>query len=402
MADALPFCMSQVLDLVNAEYQSRGNQVWVDVKCPVNKKQNIRVNLENGTWSCFHECANCPHHPEKGSAGMLDVYCLFRGVSTRSEANKEIREALYGTGNSMSPARAIMPAIKFHSDDVPLASIEVRDRVYRALLSKLPLTATHCNDLVKRGLNKKDIARGMFRSVPQSGLLQVAKSVKDIGYDPKGVPGFYVDKNGEYRLASRKTGYYIPYFDIEGRIEGLQIRYDITITPDMDAETKKALKARRYRWLSSTRNYKGTGAENFPYFGNHPNLESFCKDGKLVVYTTEGGLKAFVAESLCESVYGSKRVFAAIPGVTTYDTWRKLIATLKAYALAHNVTLILVDAFDSDRYENPSVERSIGRLKDICENEFGVEFAAWNWGRKYKGCDDYLLARSKYIAGIIA
>lgn len=96
---------------------------------------------------------------------------------------------------------------------------------------------------------------------------------------------------------------------------------------------------------------------------------------------TEGGLKAAAAQSL------SNGWFTAIPGVSTYEAWRKLLEYFKE----QNVETI-VDAFDSDRATNSSVANAIKKLHEIAK-EYGYEMKTWNWGTEQKGVDDYLLAQ---------
>lgn len=402
MADVMPFTMPQVLDLVNAKYKGKGK--WVDVDCPYAKGQKIRVNLSDGRWNCFHECSSCPRHPRPGSSGILDLYCFFSGVDSRKEAYMKLMDEFNLSGSVprtqykppvndiIVPSTPVDP-----SNDESLAPIDVRDDTYRKFLSLCTLSKRHRQDLMKRGLKEKDIQEIGYRSVPQAGLNQIAKALVGSGAVLDRVPGFYFDKkSGSYKICPHKSGVFIPYFDIKGRIQGLQIRYDVKITPDMDKKTVKSLKQKRYRWFSSAwlasdsskdgTNDTGTQSKNYAYFGT---ISSVPEDEELTaVYVTEGALKAQTAQSLCKTVYGKSRIFVAVPGVSCYSTFEALCEQLKRRGVS-----IIVDAFDSDRNTNESVCNAIRRMHTIAVEQ-GLQFKTWNFGDSEKGVDDFLLAKA--------
>lgn len=398
----MPYSMDQVLDLVGAERKGRGNGVWIDVVCPINRKHEIRVNREAGSCSCFHECSNCPHRPEPGHGGITDLYCLFSGIDSRSEAHKQIMTSLFGS-NYVQPRivkndtpRTTISLDADPSDDESLAPIEVRDKAYRKLLSLCGLTKTHRKDLHDRGFTDDDIKRIGYCSIPQSGLDQITRNIARAGIPLANVPGFIETPTG-FKMQPNKSGIFIPYFDALGRIQGLQIRYDIKITSDMSKEEVKQAKQKRYRWFTSgyAKNGKGTNSKNYAYFGD---FHEFAKPetGKFAVYVTEGGLKAQTASVLCERVYHKKRPFVAIPGVSCYQTFRALCKKLRESGVT-----TLVDTFDSDRATNESVMGAITKLKGIAKS-YGLEFIHWDFGCKYKGIDDFLLAKEKASKGIVA
>lgn len=396
MASDMPFSMNQVLGLVNAEAKGKGR--WRDVNCPYAKGKEIRVNIEDGTWNCFHECSTCPRHPRPGSSGILDLYCFFANVESRTTAYKQLLNTFYGdsyTPPKYTPQKEKAPVEQMDedpSDDKSLAPIDVRDKAYRRFLSLCVLTKYHRRELRNRGLSDKDIDRIGYRSVPQAGLRQIADALTGAGVNLDKVPGFYFDKKaGTYNIFPHKSGIFIPYFNVDGKIQGLQIRYDAKITDDMPAETVKELKKKRYRWFSSAyAEYKfgsGTASKNYAYFGS---LNLYKDDNPdRVVYVTEGALKAQVAEVLCKKVYGKQRIFVAVPGVSCYTTFRALCRKLK-----ENGIVRMVDVFDSDRFKNDSVMNAVRTMKEIAKS-YGIEFVSWNFGTTQKGIDDFLLAKAQ-------
>lgn len=339
------------------------------VLCPVTGKP-FEINMAGGFWKCFRDCSDCP---AGGKGGVLDFYMLYFPCGDRKDAAHQLQDMVKGGERrtfEQRRATALKP-VKL----VTMAPIEVRDATYRAFLNKLPLSSAHKADLLKRGLSEEDIERMMFRSIPQSGLSALAENLQEEGYTLKGVPGFYCTPEGQVTIVSHGSGYFIPYFDGEGRIAVLQIRYDVEVSTAMSVEEIEEAKKRRYRFFSSSGKEGGTAAANVPFYGI-PGRKP-----KPTVYVTEGGLKAATATSL------SNGWVAAIPGVSCYAAFEKLLQFFKE----KGVTTV-VDAFDSDRATNPNVAHSLSKLHKIAES-YGIKMETWDWGTDYKGVDDFLLAR---------
>lgn len=345
----------------------------LEVRCPLQSDKWIEINVaKGGVWKCFRECSNCPGNR---GGGVLDFYMLFFDCNDRREAYKRISESM-GTQEEVYERRKseTMKPVK----TVETASPEVRDKVYRAFLDKLPLSKAHKKDLRDRGLSDEDIAAMDFKSIPQNGLSMIAQELCAEGCSLKGVPGFYYNKKGRPQVNCHGSGYFIPYRDAKGQIIALQIRYDINLADAKTEEELAELKKKRYRLFTSSGKDGGAPSANVPFFGIPEK-----KHNTKVVYVTEGGLKAATAQSL------SNGWFTAIPGVSTYEAWRKLLAYFKEQKVE-----TIVDAFDSDRATNPSVANAIVKIHEIAK-EFGYEMKYWDWGTEYKGVDDYLLAQKQ-------
>lgn len=366
----IPFSAEYVIrDLCNAECQkqvpnSKGELV---VRCPHTGKW-IEVNVaKSGLWKCFRACQDCPGN---SGGGILDFYNLFFGLQSRSEAFFAINNSL---GNSINRQKE-----EYRRENVVVAkkqedtaSIEIRDKAYTELLKQLSLSQSHRQHLHSRGFTDEYIDEMGFKSIPQTGLKNIPQKLINHGCQLSGVPGFYSDGN-TVTMSCYGSGFFIPYRDEYGRIQGLQIRRDIDISDSLSEEEKKKLKQQRYRWFTSSGKDGGSSAKNYGYFAPMP------ANGKKVVYATEGGLKAAAAACL------SGAWFVAIPGVNCFDAWRKLLVFLKEQDVQ-----ILVDAFDRDRLTNESVARNIEKLHEIAM-EYGFKMQAWNWNEKFKGVDDYL------------
>lgn len=159
----------------------------------------------------------------------------------------------------------------------PLASVETRDNVYRAVLDLMKLAPEWRADLVRRGLSDAEIDAEGFRSMPKgSGASLPHALVHD--FSPAtlvGVPGFYM---GKQRLCAEVVeGMWIPVRDDQGRIIAIKVRR----TREYEEKTGK-----KYSYFTST-SHDGPGP-NAP-----AHAPSIGKPGARI-RVTEGELKAAV------------------------------------------------------------------------------------------------------------
>ena len=368
------FSMTDVLCLVGAQVKGKPTHKGeLEVLCPLGVKKSdgqpacLGVNLQTNGFKCFHECSECISR-----GGMLDLYNLFLGrpQDDKSGAKKEILERL-ARGEEAGMRRAEWTVGSCREKESELAHPVILDLTYRRMLASLTLSEHHRKSLEKRGLGEEEIDAGLYRSVPttQEEWKRVIADMKSAGVRFEGIPGFY-RKNGEVRSTAFKPGFFIPYFNEQGQILGLQIRYDVSPKE----------KGKRYMWFSSRGYENGCGARNIASFGI-PGLMPRIDSG-MTVYVTEGALKSYVANVLD----GKHHPFVAIAGVNCWKQWEDVCRTLKA-----NGVTTVIDVFDSDREENPRVMRAIAKLYTIA-NEQGIIMRRFNWGTQQKGIDDYLLA----------
>ncbi|AST57751.1 DNA primase [Thermoanaerobacterium thermosaccharolyticum] len=218
-----------------------------------------------------YHCTRCG---EKGFA--IGLYARLRGISN-SQAFKELM--------NMAPET---PKIEFKQvPQSPIASINERDKVYRAFLNKLKLEGEHLQNLIKRGLSWQEIGQNMYKSVPQDEKerQRICKELVNEGYNLKGIPGFYKDNN--WTFVDYK-GFLIPVKDVQGRIQGLQVRLDFG--------------SKRYLWFSA--HDKPCGTRAYAWIGVSGILSKN-------VIITEGALKADIAH------YLSRFTFISVPGVNS-------------------------------------------------------------------------------------
>jgi DNA primase len=241
----------------------------------------------------------------------------------------------------------------------PIANINERNKVYKAFLHKLKLEGEHLQNLIKRGLSWQEIGQNMYKSVPQDEKKRqrICKELINEGYSLKGIPGFYKDDN--WTFVDYK-GFLIPVKDVQGRIQGLQVRLD--------------LGSKRYLWFSAhdkpcgTRAYAWIGVSGVP---------------SKTVIITEGALKADIAH------YLSRFTFISVPGVNAIKGIEHVLKELGAKCV--------FIAFDMDMNEKVRkiVLEARKKLEEVLlKNGFDVRIKEWD-GRLGKGIDDYLVVLKK-------
>ncbi len=338
------FTMEDVLPLLGIQCPS--NRVSFDIPCPVcdtgRKTKHLNINLRKNTFRC-PRCGDV-------QGGVLDLYALYADCS-RAEAYKAISESTVVRPQERTWQR--QPAVR----ECGPAPIQQRDTVYRALLSKLPLTQDHIRNLHDRGLNDDQISFYEFKSADPDRMHDLGSVLSKEGYSLRGVPGFYMHF-GCWRFCCEYSGILIPVLDIEGRIQGLQLRLD-----DRDK--------RKFRWISSSGRDMGTPARSYPHF-----IGSLSG----TILLTEGPMKGDIIHAL------SGKTVLAVPGVNCLSQLQPLLQDLKSKGVRKIDT-----AFDMDFLTNPHVQNGYTQLCRILE-ETGFSYKTLTWDPGYNGLDDYLKA----------
>ena len=223
---------------------------------------------------------------------MLTLYADLKGIYGQDRykiAYREILKAINkgeGRGCGQNGFSG-----KISGQEEEPVSLRQRDIVYRRLLELLDLSDLHRKKLLERGLTKGQIEAYQFCSTPAYGTENLARKLIKEGYSLAGVPGFFFNDRRNWDIAFYRAnrGILCPAYSLDGEIAGFQIRLD---APMAD---------RKYLWLSSTNQNRGTGSRSPVTFLGNP----FDK----TVRVTEGILKATVAYSL------SGYSFLGTPGV---------------------------------------------------------------------------------------
>lgn len=322
----------------------------------------------------------CPicSKPDNCSVSDDDVF-----VICGREANGSVRD--YGNSwlhvlhererDDWQPSRqAAKPAIP----EAPLAPIERRHAAYTALLELLTLTERHSSDLLRRGLHDTTIARELYATVPapsENQFIEPGQRIKPAElaarlathFNLSGVPGFYGGGEDEFEayiqlgwllnVSDWYAGYFVPFRDLAGRIQALQIR--------RDSEKE------RYRWLTSRERPGGVSSGAPMHFAAPHRLKS----GSVII--TEGALKAeIIAQFTGVAVIGLAGVGNFKPG---------LGEALKAL----HVKRVQI-AFDADYRSKPHVRHELKKLGQLLSTAgLAVSVLNWNLGTG-KGLDDVL------------
>jgi DNA primase len=294
-------------------------------------------------------CVRC------GEGGdVVDLYAKLTNLS-KEEAYKELI-----SGNIPVPRLNKENSSKVQNN--PVAPIEIRDRVYRAFLDKLVLEPYHRRNLLKRGLSWEETAKNLYKSLPEEPQQrwEICRELIKEGYNLKGIPGFYQrEKDGEkYWDFVNYKGFLIPVKDVQGRIQGFQIRLD-------EEESRK------YVWFSSRGKPDGTPAHAWQGVHGNPAKE---------VFITEGPLKADVAH------YLSGYTFISVAGVTAVKGIEVVLKDIGA----QSVYIV----FDMDLLMNKAVKNAKAKLEEKLKNT-GFQVRTKTWDPAYKGIDDYLLHKHK-------
>ena len=91
-------------------------------------------------------------------------------------------------------------------------------------------------NLLNRGLKDIDIKRCGYKSTPAFGMERIANKLQAEGWYLSGVPGFYRTERDTWTFVNECRGILIPVRDMQGKIQGLQMRRD-------------NVKKRKFRWF---------------------------------------------------------------------------------------------------------------------------------------------------------
>ena len=173
----LRFQMNDILPLLPIPQPPTGRSSY-NIPCPVcdhagSRKQHLNINLKRNVFRC----------PKCGQfeGGVFDLYAYYTGVS-RDKVRQDLMDRLGGgeshySSKSGGKKKALPRPKPAEVPQAPLVGIETRDRVYRALLSKLTLASDHRDNLRGRGLTNEEIDRLGYRTTQLVGFPALAKEL---------------------------------------------------------------------------------------------------------------------------------------------------------------------------------------------------------------------------------
>lgn len=352
------FTMEDVIHLLDLRIRHRRAQS-VDVDCPLCGKQaKMNINLSRNIYRCNY--CDDGSKVSNSHGGMLRLYATVNGLSSLSSAYNEIHERLH----LRNPACDYLP----HSDKPEQktseiqqskpVSVEERDKTYRFLFSLLSLSQQHRDNLIRRGLSEKQIELYGYKSTPVQGLTSLAEKVAAAGYQVDGVPGFYRNKAGNWTIRFSKiaSGFLIPIFDFEGRIQAAQIRLD------------HPFDKRKYMWFSSSELPSGVSSGSPVHFVGNP----FSK----IVIFTEGALKG----TICHCLTGHTLICNA--GANQTENIIRLFPVLRANGVEE-----IQSGYDMDLETNEHVRHGCAKILTSAR-EYGFRVKRRQWNPINKGIDD--------------
>ncbi len=350
-----PFNISDISYLLNLTVRLK-TDFAEQVDCPFcNGHGKMRLDISKNQF-------RCPKCDESG--GMLKLYALMMNVDTKG-AYKEICETLKVSHISKDIVRTNKNNSRSINNPCTVINKKADEmtvhNTYSNLLSILTLSDVHRKKLVERGLDDKQIRNLGYKSITKNSITNISSILIERGCVLKDVPGFYIDKKGDWtlNLSEKCEGIIIPIMSLSNLIQGFQIRLD------------KPFKNTKYIWLSSSSLESGVSSGSPVHF-----VGSFDSN---VAYVTEGSLKGDIANAI------SKRSFLCVAGVNQYNALDKALELLKSKGIN-----TIVEAYDMDKYTNENVKK--GSLKLIEKaNELGFKVHRLKWNNNHKGIDDFLL-----------
>ena len=328
------------------------------------KPGHFYLTPEDGKYKNVYKCVKC------GTSGSsVDLYARLHSCD-----HKQAFKELMGFDVKSSTINYIKKEAKEKADvkQNPIASVNIRNVVYRELLKNLSLSEKHYLNLKNRGLSGTDIKRNGYKTLPfdKAFKRKTCDELISQGLTLKGIPGFYTDRYNYWTFwTPQGGGFLVPVIDYLGRVQGCQIRKD---------ETSKS----KYPWFSSSYMENGTQMDGCI----HVHWNTVHSISKIVI--TEGPLKATIASIL------SNTTFVAVPGVSALHDLPRVLCymiatkTKKISSMKKNIKLYI--AYDMDKRSNPAVAKALCTLNTrLIKSGFNPK--PCNWNPEYKGIDDYLL-----------
>lgn len=362
------------------DYKKSNATNGYNLNCPLcGGKKKFHVDI----YRNLARCAKCGNGIDsiKGF-NPITLHAKLTGLSTK-DAYKDLCKIWQGLP---SKTKVIYKQKKPQKPSTEIMPSNLRDSFYRTMLKNLFLKKEHLSNLLKRGLDKKTIIKTGYKSIFIGNTKKFTDSIiEELPNDTKkylkeefaqnkkrySVPGFYNLFTKKQNFVNCSPGFLIPVKNALGEIEGFQIRHD--------NENEN-----RYTWLSSS--YVDGGVEtkirNIHHVGFDEYYKTFGKEPR-IVYLTEGPLKGNIAS------YFTKRPFIAIPGLSNVSQLKEECEYLRRMD-CESIYLCI----DMDYRNKKEVAQATKKIISIIK-QTGLEVYMGSWSAKYKGIDDFLLARHK-------
>ena len=340
------FHMSDIIPILGLPYPPAGRSDY-NIPCPCcddnPRKKHLNINLRRDVFRC----------PRCGFAGgVFDLYAHYTGIP-RDSVRAALIERLNVQGQIPSPKKKVFVPPEIPEN--PLIDIDARNATYQAFLESLSLASDHLENLLGRGLTEERIMALGYKTSPVVGMAAIAKRLLAEGLYLSGVPGFYRHEE-QWTFVSECRGILIPVRDLQGRIQGLQLRRD-------------NVSKRKFRWISSNGKKDGCKAETWTHIAGSP---------RETVILIEGPLKADIVHEL------TGHTVVAVAGVNSLSHLEETLNLLMELGVRKIMT-----AFDMDFLKNPHVQNGYQNLIRLIEN-LGFLYGTYIWDPAFNGLDDYV------------
>lgn len=319
------------------------------VTCPeCGKKKKLNVNFAKNVF----RCPKCGVH-----GGVMEFWRIMNNLPDIHEAARHWHKMREGTDLTVN--KAFKEKIKaLEAKEIDTAAVETLNKTYTVMLDSLSLSHTHREHLrTVRGLTDEQIDRLGYKTVPSGSTASLLSKLENQGCVFEGVPGFYKTGDGRWTLNCFGGGFFIPYRNLDGQIQSLNIRQDKG-NP-------------KYIYLSSAGKLCGSGAKSFVHVAKG--------DNRIII--TEGALKGDIISSL------SGATVISVPGVNALGFLPPVLKKIRESGF-HKVYI----AYDMDYREKKEVSAALDKLKEVitlCK----LQHEVLEWDEAYKGLDDYLLSK---------
>lgn len=334
-------------------------------------------NPEKGRYSCFR--ASCD-----AAGNARDLYRELSGKTFINDkaVDCEILSRLNGNTEEYSNFKINLDNQKKNQPkQCHKREDEYCSEVFKEILSILTLRKNHLQNLLDRGFSERFIEKMGFKSNP-TDRVGLCRKLMTKGYELEGVPGFFINKDGDWEYNCPERSMLCPAIDAKrGLILGFQARLD-----------NPGDKYPKYLWISSVGKERGTSS-------GAP--ATYLKGKSCVTIITEGILKATVIYHLLKGKY----TVIGVAGI-------KHIKSLEPYIDRGDY---YVEAFDMDKFcTEDADEKEIIKAKGIMAdtNKLYQYLSSHNkrytsikweltennhWRGNYKGLDDKLNSNKKAI-----
>lgn len=325
MSNSVYECIN-ITNVINKLKLNKTNQIGsnIYVNCPFCQKSKERNGyMKINTIKNLYICDNC-----ESSGTSIELYAKMKFISTK-DAYKELLKEM--------PVLDNIPYIYNN----PIKDEYYRDIVYSAFLDMQQLSDMHREKLKTMGFTDEYIETNNFKSIEnrRNKKKEICRILQEQGMKLDGIPGFLQDTDFKWTYKSH-DGIFIPVV-FNNKIQGLRIWLD-----------KKYRGETENIWFSSSSQYNGTKANNWPMILNQKSTNW----GEM--YNSKNTNEVIIATEmiLAHKLYNqTKKIVIGIPNNIEKDIILNIVKRLNVsevslyidkYTIAHTTNFIFQNVID--------------------------------------------------------